>query len=212
MIKHYKSCIKRSRFLAAFLYPYSTNILTLSCSCVYTGTKDDTPNELIIRQFQEFLYPLDQEDYVSFYTDGSRFDLEDYIGTGIYAPSLNLEIAHRLPSGTSVFTAEAWALLMTIKIICNRNISKAVIFSDSRSVLDSLASTRSDLGNYLIYAIKYQFSQATSKNLNIKLVWIPSHKGISGNERTDELAKLGAARGDRWGRPGYPIFGFIIRS
>ncbi|KYN15796.1 hypothetical protein ALC57_11980 [Trachymyrmex cornetzi] len=197
MIKHYKSYIKRSRFLPAFLYPFFTNILTLSYSCAYTGTKDDTPNELIIRQFQEFLYPLDQDDYVSFYTDGSRFDSEDYTGSGTYAPALNLEIAHRL-SGTSVFTAEAWVLLVTIKIICDRDIAKAVVFSDSRSVLDSLASTRSDLSNYLIYAIKHQFFQATSKNLNIKLVWIPpSHKGISGNERADELAKLGATRGDR---------------
>ncbi|KYN21743.1 hypothetical protein ALC57_05877 [Trachymyrmex cornetzi] len=160
MVKHFKSCIKRSRFLAAFLYPFSTTIFTMGYTCVFAGVKDDTSNELILKLFQEFLHPLIQRDYVCFYTDSSRFDPDNFTGAGIYSPL-------------------------------------AVIFSDSKSVLDYFASTRLDFGNYLIYAIINQLSQVLSKNLSIKLAWIPSHKGIAGNEKADELAKLGAKQGDR---------------
>jgi len=62
---------------------------------------------------------------------------------------------------------------------------------DLKSVLESFSSSRLDIGCYLIYAIKNQFYLASRMNICIRIVWIPFHKGIEGNERADEHAKLG---------------------
>jgi len=78
---------------------------------------------------------------------------DDSSGVGIFSPELNLRIRHRFPTETTIFTAEAWAILQTINII-DSNCTKAVIFSDSKRILDSLTSSSLNNKNYLIYNIK----------------------------------------------------------
>ena len=107
LLKHLKNDIKRSMFLALFLYPYPVSITTIDFSSVVVGVDDDIPKKFILSCFQEFIHPLIQEDYVCFYTDGSKFEENNYTGTDIYSPSLHLKFMHRLPANASIFTAEA---------------------------------------------------------------------------------------------------------
>jgi len=68
------------------------------------------------------------------YTDGSRMDDESAIDTAIFLPELDLTIKHKLPSDTSIVSAEAWAIyqaLILIESSTHASVS-AAIFSDSR--------------------------------------------------------------------------------
>jgi len=73
---------------------------------------------------------------------------EDFqVGATIYSPELGLALKHKLPSDTSIFSAEAWAFIL----VESSQFKKATIFSDSRSVLDALSSSHKKSNtNYLI--------------------------------------------------------------
>jgi len=54
---------------------------------------------------------------ISFYTDGSKLDKDAPTGASVFSPDLKLNIMHRLPVETSVFTAEAWSIYLAINTI-----------------------------------------------------------------------------------------------
>ena len=71
-------------------------------------------------------------------------------------------------------------------------VADCVVFSDSQSVLKVL-----DEENYSTIAIRdlaINISNFMERfNITLCLQWIPSHCGIQGNERADNLAKRGAS-------------------
>jgi len=114
----------------------------------------------------------------------------------VYSPDLGLAIKHKLPSDSTVFSAEAWAIYQALILIDSSSSSSAAVFSDSKSVLDALSSFSLKSGsNYLIPLIRNKFHSMTASGISIHLAWIPSHKGIPGNERADTLAKQAASNG-----------------
>ena len=74
---------------------------------------------------------------------------------------------------------------------------RAVIFTNFKSVLEAVASPRTNNNNYLVYALKNKLHLTASSGMRIDLAWILSHKDIQGNEKADELAKLGVRNGTR---------------
>jgi len=82
-------------------------------------------NETINKIFFEKSEPL-SSNAISFYTDGSKKNLDDPTGASVYSPDIDLGIMHRLPAETSVFSAEAWAIYLAINTIidlkCNSSI------------------------------------------------------------------------------------------
>ncbi|XP_011171877.1 uncharacterized protein LOC105204487 [Solenopsis invicta] len=74
---------------------------------------------------------------------------------------------HKLPAETSIFSAEAWALLEAIGIIEKLYWINSVIFTDSLNKL----------------------------NFNLTLCWVPAHKRIPGNENADQAAKIATRQG-----------------
>lgn len=46
---------------------------------------------------------------ISIYTDGSK-EPGSTVGAGVYSPDLDTTIMHKLPSETSIFSAELWAI------------------------------------------------------------------------------------------------------
>lgn len=114
-------------------------------------------------------------------------DPTDTVGASVYLPSFNKAIKHKLPAETSIFLAEAWAILQAINLITDMDWKETIIFSDSFSVISALMDDKggSNSNNYLIIWIRIKLYQASSKNTNIILFWTPAHKGIPGNERAD---------------------------
>lgn len=102
-------------------------------------------------------------------------------------------IAKELPNRASVFTAECIALGDAIDIAIKNADCKFAVFSDSLSALQSFNSCKMSIKtNNIILEIKRKCNILMKNNLNsngIKFYWIPSHKGIHGNELADSLAK-----------------------
>jgi len=65
------------------------------------------------------------------------------------------------------------------------------IFTDSLSTIDNLASSRSRSRPNLLSDM---IDLLHSVNSHITVVWVPSHIGITGNERADQLANMGSKR------------------
>jgi len=76
---------------------------------------------------------------------------QGYAEAATYSPELGVSFRYRLTSETTVFTAEAWMILQSLILIQDTDYSKAVIFSDSKSVLKSIDFNRLINSNYIIH-------------------------------------------------------------
>jgi len=148
----------------------------------------------MIKKFKEFSSPLIGEG-ISIYTDGSKTE-DSSVGAAVYFPELGLALKHKLPAVASIFSAEAWAIYQALILLESLQSEKAAIFSDSKNVLDALSSSyRKNNSNYLIPLCRNKFHQLIRLGYSINLAWIPSHAGIPGNERVDQMAKQAALNG-----------------
>ncbi|CAD6216505.1 GSCOCG00011344001-RA-CDS, partial [Cotesia congregata] len=92
----------------------------------------------------------------------------------------------KLPRSYSIFSCEAYAILKSLKLIDELKIKNAAIFSDSKSVIEAMKNPNStdniiqECQTCLLYLNKQE---------NIRIIWIPSHQGIEGNEAADREAK-----------------------
>lgn len=102
---------------------------------------------------------------------------------------------YQLPALASVFTSEAWAIHNAILTAIDLKVNKVLIVSDSRSVLEALQNPSPRRNNHLILRIKSNLEKAREQNINLQLLWIPSHHGIPGNEAVDLLAKRAMVEG-----------------
>lgn len=135
---------------------------------------------------------------ICIYTDGSKTRkalLHRYCHCG-YCPSEGITLQFRAVKYLSIFGVEAMAIIEALKLAKDKRWDKVTIFTDSRSVLSALG-VRFDVnhGSELILKIKSATLQMSTNGKSIKLIWIPSHKGIPGNERADSLAKSAIVQG-----------------
>ena len=134
------------------------------------------------------------------YTDGSKVD--EKASSAVYSPYG--KTSFRLPDNSSIFTAEIRAIIKALEYVKNSGLSQFVIFSDSKSVLETISSQESNnpLLNHLfqmIYSIQNPETESPEPpnpippkiRKIIHFCWVPSHVGIRGNEMADQLAKEG---------------------
>lgn len=128
-----------------------------------------------------------------YFTDGSKF--QDAVGFGIYSETHRLSF--KLESPASIFCAEAFAIYKACTIIEKLSFGFYMICSDSMSTLKALSSCVVDKRmNSIVLQIKQLLGKLHSMGYVIKLLWVPAHCGIHGNEAADDLAKTGATIGD----------------
>ncbi|GBN11420.1 hypothetical protein AVEN_88434-1 [Araneus ventricosus] len=106
-----------------------------------------------------------------------------------------VEIMHRdcrLADTATVFQAETKGLKMALEYIVDSKCwHKFHIFSDSRSVLQSLECSKNN--SQSIVELKILFGTAV-RNKWIRLHWVKAHVGVTGNESADEYAKLATTK------------------
>lgn len=102
------------------------------------------------------------------------------------------EHCYRISNNVSSTMAELCAILYGLREIRGGE-GDVCFFVDSRSALESLASVN-PVCNEIVDQCKDILYHLRKKNRRISFMWIPSHIGISNNERADELARMGTEK------------------
>nr|XP_022908350.1 uncharacterized protein LOC111419721 [Onthophagus taurus] len=131
-------------------------------------------------------------DHIIIFTDGSVRRNPDAAGYGIYSIKGEIEEAHGLTKYMSIFAAEMQAICRSLDIIKMKRWGKVIICSDSLSALKAISNiVMGAQCHYLLIKVLKILSELSNNHQEVILVWVPSHCGIIGNERADELAKSG---------------------
>lgn len=131
--------------------------------------------------FQEAIASYTANEFEVIYTDGSKSEH----ATAFAAVEDNGKVisSSLLLDHCSIFTAEASAILKAAEFVIS-NRKKALICTDSMSVFKAIQSSNEN--SHIISTIKQLLHKNTSR---IKIMWIPGHSNISGNELADAAAK-----------------------
>lgn len=147
---------------------------------IFKKKKEEIEQESITPIIEEFL--TTHNIHLSFFTDGSK------VSAGVdYAVTSEEFIfeAKKVHPFNSIFLTEAYAVFRAVKLILfffpDNNLN-FVIFTDSRSTIEALGSN-SQKKNEIINKNKNVIPS------NIRIVWVPSHTNVKGNDLADEAAK-----------------------
>lgn len=145
-------------------------------------------NEYVLREFPQWLL---------MFTDASQPTKGDYVGSAVWVPKYKVVLSFKCPPITSIFTGEAIAIYEAISYAESHNITKTVIFSDSKSSLKAIIGNqfRSKTKHPVILLIKELLWKCKIRGLEVILCWIPGHSGINGNEVVDKWAKESSMSG-----------------
>ena len=127
---------------------------------------------------------------IKLFTDGSKSSN----GVGCAVIHESDAYVTKLPDSASVFTAELTAVVGALDLIFHHEGKKFVIYSDSKSALNSL-------GKYnpfhpLIQKAQEWLFRISCRHKSVSFCWVPSHVGIRGNELADREAKQATIEAD----------------
>lgn len=130
-------------------------------------------------------------------TDASKIDSIPHSGAAYFSSDIPLQRKYKLSGYFFIFSTECIVIISAVDCILERDIRKASIFTDSRSV-ETLSNSRLDRDyiDYLILALKNKLRSAFLQDLDVILIWILAHVGILGNETADYLAKEATCQGE----------------
>ena len=124
------------------------------------------------------------------YTDGSKMNERVGAAVVINRHFQNGETTcHQLPDHSTIFAAEATAISLALNFYQHMDPvhHDVVVYSDLLSCLQAVEGE--DTENPLICHIMNLLWLLSNRGKRVRFCWIPSHCGIEGNERVDQLAK-----------------------
>ena len=143
-------------------------------------------------RFNEFREAQGSHDEV--YTDGSKMNEKVGAAAVINRHFQNGEticrrLSKRLPDNSTIFAAEATAISLALNYYQHMGPvhHDVIVYSDSMSCLQAIEGE--DIENPFICHIMNLLWSLSDKGTRVRFCWVPSHCGIDGNERVDQLAK-----------------------
>ena len=99
------------------------------------------------------------------------------------------QLSKKLPDNSTIFAAEATAISLALNYYQHMGPihHDVVVYSDSMSCLQAIEVE--DTENPFICHIMNLLWSLGDKGTRVRFCWVPSHCGIEGNERVDQLAK-----------------------
>lgn len=159
------------------LPPWGKNTFKIDTSLAKHKREEHSDTELKTLSLEKI---ASYENKMCIFTDGSKKD--EKTGWGFYVEG---EWANgRLRDGTSVYTAECTAILEAVKMIAASSDDNILLCTDSLSAIKALQ--RIYTKNEIIAEMKDIMGTCGKK---IDFLWIPSHTGLRGNDKADEVAK-----------------------
>ena len=134
------------------------------------------------------------QNFVHIFTDGSRAIVngEWRSGAAVVVEDRDVSLGYRLRGYNSILVAELFGILKALEWINNfivgNTLRQFVIFTDSMAALMSLENSVSRK-NQLVYDCWRILRILYDGGYCVIFQWVPSHIGISGNERADVVAR-----------------------
>jgi ribonuclease HI len=132
-------------------------------------------------------------------TDGSRAaspDGEVSVGAAVYDAHSTEALLFRLPPLTTVYLAEAFAILQALHHAVLHDVMDPIILTDSLSVLQALRSHRPTASTpEEIVDIRRLLLAMIYDGGHPHLAWVPAHKDIEPNEAADAAANEARVQG-----------------
>jgi ribonuclease HI len=122
--------------------------------------------------------------YIPIFTDGSKST--NFVGSAFIIEDNTY--SYKLNPIFSVFTAELTAICKALEYVELHSRRNFIIYTDSLSSLQSLTST-DHTSHPIVFRILSLLDKLSSLGFSILFCWVPSHVGITGNERVDKAAK-----------------------
>ncbi|KAG5874651.1 hypothetical protein JTB14_024875 [Gonioctena quinquepunctata] len=185
----YKNQIETENGLPCFRADLETQITKLQWINSHI-TKGGIGSEL---DFKDLISRYPEHEII--YTDASIDHETGRSGIGVHSSTANLDLAERIQNGTTTCKAEILAIDRAITERTN-NTDKLIIIADSRSALEEKI-TKSGINaknDKITLNVRRKLIDAKARNKDIKLIWVPSHTGITGYERADKLANEGRGK------------------
>ena len=125
------------------------------------------------------------------FTDGSRS--LSHTGAGFYNHTKGERLSLPLRTLSSVFQAEIYAILQCAKSdnLRQRHNDSIAICTDSQAALKALSCHK--INSALVLETMAALRELAIFN-SVRLLWVPGHSGISGNEIADGLARQASAQ------------------
>jgi len=124
------------------------------------------------------------------YTDGSRLQRLGHTGASVFNQTTNLKLTLPLGKYSTVFQAEIYAILSCVLSLHSEREASIAICSDSQAALKALQSAKTRCS--LVAETKSALGKLSTFN-SVRLLWVPGHNNVLGNEIADEFAKQAAA-------------------
>ena len=155
----------------------------------FLPTKKNELNRNCVNQQFQYLYHIIYNDWLKIFTDGSKQENKT-VGSAIFIESTSETFSWKLQSSHSIIMAELFSILMALNWIYNTISNQSVvIFTDSLTALHLILDLNKKSHKKITSRIHRLIFNIKNTGSNITLQWIPSHKGIHGNEVADQVSK-----------------------